>query len=74
MFHECWLKIYSSMSLLYNGLASLGLKSLLVCEVIMKIAVKQLWETPRTNLSSTNQLIFGFEKRNLRSEVSPQEV
>ena len=49
MFHECWLKIYSSMSLLYNGLASLGLKSLVVCEVIMKIAVKNYGKLPRQN-------------------------
>ena len=32
--------------------------------------------TPRTNLSSTNQLIFDFEKRNLRSEVGadPEKI
>ena len=40
MLHKGQLKICSSNSLFYYGLASRGLNSLLVCEVMMRIAVK----------------------------------
>ena len=46
----------------------LRLKSL-VCEIIMKIAVKN-WETPWTNISSTTQLILACTNRDLRLDLS----